>query len=184
MADGVAVSSVTWLPVALTAFGGFATAALSFVSLRILDARKDERTYLREKAAREDTRRDAIIEARNRYQRTVLFELQDAVFNLVQASVFHAVLDRSSEKWHAEEDNYITARSTGHALTYKFGVRIRDDEVREILKDLKSHLIQIEKIDDVQARRTACIEISPITERLNERIRIVLKRMDEVELAE
>jgi hypothetical protein len=182
MVDG-GVTTVNWLPAALTAFGGFATAALSFVSLRILDARKDERTYLREKAAREEARRDAILETRNRYQRTVLFELQDAIFNLVQACIFHAVIDRSSEKWRAEEWNYITARSTGHAVTNKLGTRIRDDEVRKTLKELKSHLIKIEEISDAKDRKAACIEIAPITARPDERIRIVLKQMDEIELA-
>jgi hypothetical protein len=184
MADAnVASTTVTWLSPALTAFGGFVTAALSFVSLRILDARKDERTYQREKEAREDARRDAIIEARNRYQRKALFQLQDAVFNLVRACVFLALTDRRSESWHAKEANYIAARSAGHALTHKLGVRIRDDEVRETLKDLKKQLIDNEIIEDAEARRTAFLEITPITKRLDERIRIVLKQMDEIELA-
>lgn len=184
MFDSGPTGSGTWLPTALTAFGGFATAALSYLSLRALDARKDERTYQREKSARDEARRDAIIERRNSIQRKTLFELQDAVFNFVQACSFNATRDRSSAKWEATKDEISEAMRKGYALTAKLSVRVRDDEIRERLKELKKHLISVESIADDKARMSAFLEVDPINKSLHERIRVVLKKMDDIELAE
>ena len=66
--------------------GSFATAIAGFIAMRVLDARKDERTYEREKAARDDLRRDKLRERHADFQRQTLLDLQDCLLKLLHSA--------------------------------------------------------------------------------------------------
>ena len=54
---------------------------------RRLDARKDERTFEREKAARDDARKDKLRESHTEFQRQTLLDLQDCLLKLIHSAV-------------------------------------------------------------------------------------------------
>jgi hypothetical protein len=188
MADGVAGSSWTWLPAALTAFGGFATAALSYVLLRSSDARKDERTYQREKAARDEARRDAIIERRNDFQRRTLLHLQDAVQasirNAAQMHHLDTMAKREGKAWHSQyyPDDLSDKTLLANTRTTKLGVRVRDENIRILVDQFKSECADVLFSSSEQDGDRKLSQASDSFKLLNDLIGIALRQLNEIEL--
>jgi hypothetical protein len=187
MFDSGATGSGTWLPAALTAFGGFATAALSYLSLRVLDARKAERTYQREKVARDAARRDILLERRSQFQRQTLLDLQDAVMKLVRTTGEMQHLDimssRAGERWHEKPyPNDLDQRAHSAAVqTTVLGVRVSDESIRNLLKQLKAGTNGVLFSRNLNEAERATGMMAEVFDLLNERIGEVLRKLDDID---
>jgi len=100
------------------------TGVFTILMVRWSDARKDQRTYQREKAAREDVCRDRIIEKRNEFQRQTLLELQNAIHKLMTACYSYTHCPRKGDEWINHEDDLRESVRICNAETTKLGVRV------------------------------------------------------------
>ncbi len=124
--------------------GSFTTAIAGFVAMRVLDAKKDERTYQRERAARDDARRDKLRERHAEFQRLTLIDLQEAFLNLIHsAGAMHTNNSRifGDGDW---KDNSVyrpvelsVLNSEAQAKTMLLIGRVSDDTARELATKTK-----------------------------------------------
>jgi len=189
MLDTTGANSGTWIPAALTAFGGFATAALSFLGVRILDARKDERTFQREKAAREEGRRDRVIERRNEQERQTLIEVQAVaqryLRNAGKMEHFEVMQSRETGKW--QQTQYPPLLSDqAHEIGIQLlalTVRVRDEQVRNLVDQLTDSALGASSTKSEAQSREKMSAASDCFDKLNKRINEVLRALDDVELS-
>lgn len=180
----------TWIGPALTSLGSFATAGLGFLALRVLDARKDERTYRRKKAARREARRDKIIEKRNEFQRQTLLELQDAVQQSIRDTAELQLHDiraaREGFEWRKNSFPHELSERTRltNVQTMRLGVRVRDEQIRLLLSTFRKCCTNVQFATNEQASERQMSESSDKFAELNDRIGQVIRQLDEVELAD
>ena len=176
--------SNTWLGPALTAIGSFATAMIGYIAMRFLDAKKDERAYQREKAARDDARRDKQRERRNDFQRATLLELQDmAIRHMQNLSKLHAI-DRKNLREHGERfvEPYPAeldqATMLSGATVSKLRVRVSDDEARSLIDQITAAAASSIFMTDDEFREMDT-NITFAFDRFNKRVGVLLRTMDE-----
>ncbi len=189
MIDGTATIGA-WLPAALTAFGGFATAALRFLAVRSAAAKKDERIYQREKAARDDGRRDKIIERRNEAQRQALVEIQSVAQRYLRIAGkmnHHDIMQfRKTGEWQKgmfPDGLSDESLELGIQITALI-VRVRDEQVRDLIQQMKTDAIKASNSKDENDARISITAASESFSKLNTRIADVLLSLDDVELSE
>lgn len=170
-----------WLPL-VTAFIGFG-------SSQVLEWLKDRRAYQREKEARDSTRRDAQLDRRNDFQRQTLLDLQEAALKLMQNAGAHHHFDLVSIGKHGKrhQEPYPEDINLGgqfaNARTALLGVRVRDEEVRSLLKQLKDESTFAFLDHDKDMRESYMQAAGSTFVELNNRIGEILRKLDDIELA-
>ena len=177
--DIFGIPSQTWFPVVTLIIGSLLKAAFDWVS--------DRRVTQRERDARRDQRNDALRLRRIEFQRATLLELQDAVIELARfaAQIQHHdfMASQASGVWAKQslpaeiDEGFRTAQ----ASVNRYHVRSRDQQVRDLSARLSS------TCTDVGLARTQAIsdrasqDMVDINRKLNERIGIVLRTLEDDE---
>ena len=131
---------MSWFPVFMLLLGSAITVFIGAIENR--------RTLKRDREAREDARRDKLLEYRNEFQRDSLVQLQEAMFELGRATtLIHMHNKRSYAKtgeWHQQmyPEEINERERAAHGRTAMLVVRVRDDKVRELVQEFKDIAIQ------------------------------------------
>jgi len=177
-----------------TAFLGYIA---SSISEWLRDRRASERerataeaTSIREREAREATRQVQLFERRANFQRETLLNLQDAVVKLTRtAGRMHHIDEmehRKTGKWggfsfpEGLSDDALQAGVAIMVLTS----RVRDEQIREMVKTFKSNANRIGISPNEQATRKALEGMIEVLEPLHERIGEILRKLDDDEDAQ
>jgi hypothetical protein len=144
-------------------------------------------TSKREREARNDTRREQRFERRASFQRQTLLDLQDAVQKLLRVTgkMHHldTIASRSGGEWHKQlypDDVDNEAHST-NVQTILLGVRVRDDSIRSMAKELKEKCNSVLFSKNEADGDRIMLEAAKIFEVLNERIGERLRQLDDDE---
>lgn len=174
MPDG----AIGWFPV-LTLLLGYATKTIN-------DWIHHRRVSEREREARRSLRQDQIFERRVAFQRQTLLELQEAVMELIRCAGAMHHLDemehRRTGRWHKqlyEEDLSEQAR-LANARTTLFAVRVRDDSVRDLVTEMKSHVTASVFSRSPEEGQQELNLMVKTFETLNHRIGEVLRELDDL----
>ena len=175
----VATNSVSyWVPIA-TAFGGY-------ISAQISDWLRDRRTHEREREARNAIRQNTVLERRNEFQRQTLLDLQEWAMKLMQsvgsAHLFDMRRWAKDREWHVERypDDTNSAIQTSNAQTAMLGVRVRNEDVKNLLWRLKHEADTITAAKTPKMAQTAIGEASTLFVLFNEKIGQVLIELDDI----
>lgn len=192
MGEGMGISSASWFPV-LTALVGFVTASISDwlrdrrASAREREAAEANRT--REREGREAARREQRFERRAAFQRQTLLDLQEAVQKLVRTTgemKHHDTMAvRAGGEWGKQllgEDLNNRSHLT-NVQTTMLGVRVRDESVRNLLRELREECMHSQLAGSEAEAERALVKAASIFEKLNERIGELLRKLDDDEEA-
>jgi hypothetical protein len=162
---------------------------LGFVTSSVTDYLKDSRAQIRERKAREATRRNQIADRRIGFQRETLVSLQEAVLEEARSAGQISVADekefRKSGKWGQPlpEDLSDNARLTT-VKTLMLSERVRDKETRELIAEFRKHTNQVGITPSLEQERQALSNMSDVLTQLHPRIGIVLRQLDDDEDSE
>jgi hypothetical protein len=180
MAEPVTAAANSWFPVL--------TLVLGVVLGQVGEWLKDGRAHKREKEARDTARRDSLAEQRNAFQRQTLLELQDALIVLMQSAGALHLQKMSSFRQHGRSRSEDIRQETNianrdaNSKTAILGVRVRDDEVRGLLKTLKAQLSAEAMTRDPEEAEDAINIAAQVFAALNDRIGLVLRALEDLEL--
>lgn len=176
------LSDSTTLVAIITFLAGFAAKGVS-------DWLQDRRLTMRERDARREARRDFLRQRCSEFQRQNLLELQEASMKLVRATaqlyLHDEVSFRRTREWQREPipgDVNEGTRSL-QAETATLVVRIHDSEVRELTSDLKSACTEVVFGRTYEVSERIFQQLGPIHLKLNERIGLILRSLDDEDLA-
>lgn len=166
-----------WFPV-VTLVSGYLLKVLS-------DWLTHRRTREREREAREALRHDQLEERRTTFQRQNLLDLQEAVNDLARAAGAANVQDnrayRQTGQWQKQllgeelsENFRLAARRTSILNS-----RVRDDLVRELVQRFKDVSTGASFSPSKEAADSALNTMASVFEELNDRIGMLLRRMDD-----
>jgi hypothetical protein len=165
------------------------TGSVGLASGIVLEWLRDKRTYERERVARDDARRDAQLERRNTFQRQTLIELQEAVMNFIRTTGAMNHLDemayRESGVWGTAmyPDDLDQNHSLARRQMTMLGVRVRDEEVRGTLQKLKDADAGTLSVRSKQEFDEVKDLLPPAIAAFNDRVGVVLRMLDGVEIA-
>jgi hypothetical protein len=190
--DSASASVPYWVP--------YVTAAVGFISAALLDLLRDVRahrrereahalTVTREREAREVLRKDQLLERRVTFQRATLLELQEELAKLVRATgeghhqdvMAHKAGGHWQRQLYNEELNQ--RMHLANVKTLLLGVRVRDEQVRELTKNLRELSASVARSRTPEAAEHALYEGTLIYEKLNDRIGELLRQLDDEERA-
>jgi len=126
---------LSWFPVFMLLLGSAITVFIGAVENR--------RTLKRDREAREDARRDKLLEHRNDFQRECLLQLQEAMFELGRATTLLHMHDmrhyaRTGEWQLGFYPDEMSEKDRGaNQRTAMLVVRVRDDKVRKLVQEFK-----------------------------------------------
>jgi hypothetical protein len=130
-----AATAISWFPVFMLLLGSIIALAIGAIDNR--------RILRRDREAREDARRDKLLEQRNEFQRDCLVQLQEAMFELTRATTlmhFHDMRNYATTgSWQTQmypEDIDERERAL-NGRTAMLVVRVRDDLVRKLVQQIK-----------------------------------------------
>jgi hypothetical protein len=190
MPDAVTATSGNWFPL-VAAFGGYIA---GFITEWFRDERafkrelaKEEATSAREREARQAARRVQLSERRANFQRETLLAAQDTATKLARTAGRIHHLDemeyRKTEKWAGASLPEDLNRDS-HEATVSLMVltsRVRDDNIREMLKSLRS-LSSVVGLSRTREQETEAMnKLGALLEPLHERIGEVLRKLDDDE---
>lgn len=160
---------------------------LGFVTSSVTDYLKDSRAQVREREAREATRRNQMADRRIGFQRETLVSLQEAVLEEARSAGQISVAKefRKSGKWgqplpEGLSDN---ARLTT-VKNLMLSERVRDKETRELIAEFRKHTNQVGITRSLEQERQALSNMSDVLTQLHPRIGILLRQLDDDEDSE
>jgi hypothetical protein len=170
------ITTTTWFPV-LTLLIGYGTKSLS-------DWIQNKRVITRDREAREAARHDQRVARRITFQRETLLELQEVSMQLGRATGKAHHLDEiaycESNSWRKSllPDDLDEGYRTAQARVLMLGVRVRDDNIRRLVDQLKqcstATLFSAQRDD---ANRAMATMIS-VHDELHKRIGELLREID------
>jgi hypothetical protein len=166
-----------WFPV-VTLLGGYLLKVLS-------DWLQYRRNREREREARDDLRRAQLEERRTTFQRQNLLDLQESVNDLARATGATNVEDyrayRQTGEWQQQPTDEVLSESSRVAIrrTSILNSRVRDDLVRELVQKFKDSCVSATFSDSKEAADSALEMMASMFEDLNDRIGLVLRKMDD-----
>jgi hypothetical protein len=170
------LTTASWFPV-MTLLIGYGTKSFS-------DWLQDKRNIAREREAREAARQDQRYERRTNFQRQTLLDLQEASMQLARATGAAHHQDemayRTTGKWQKQllpsdlDEGYRLAQT----LTSMLSVRVRDDSVRQLVKNLKTHSTEAMISANQDDSGRAMTNMASVHEELHERIGELLREID------
>jgi uncharacterized membrane protein len=155
-----------------------------------LDWFRDKRTSKREHEAREDMRKAQLFERRANFQRETLLALQDAAVKLARAAGrmhhFDAMEYKKTGKWGGQ---LLPAGLSSDAMQSSITimilkVRVRDEVIRELVNNFRSHANRVGVTRSEQASQEALSKMAAVIEPLHDRIGDVLRKLDDDEDAQ
>lgn len=179
MADTTTCATVGWFPV-FTAFAGLVTSP-------ILQWLQDRRTSRREHEAREAARREQRFERRTNFQRQTLLDLQEAAMKVIQTTgEMHfqdMMANRTGGEWRKQlyGEDLDNRDREANAQTTKLTVRVRDEMVRKLVKEVKDASSATLFARSQPEAEQAIQNMATVFEKLNERIGELLRKLDDDE---
>jgi hypothetical protein len=171
-------TSVNWfLPIATLLLGYIAKSVTDWIDFR--------RTSERERNGREESRRDRLLERRADFQRQTLLDLQEAMMRLMRSSaeINHqdVVAFRKTGKWGRQlvGDELSENHRLANASVTTLSVRVRDQSVRDLVRDLQSGSTAMVLCDSEQESTRHLRTSSDAFNNLNGRIGELLRSIDE-----
>jgi hypothetical protein len=184
MADATTSTAVGWFTIFTTLcgfFAGWLTEWFRDERARRREHEAAESTSKREREARNATRREQRFERRSSFQRQTLLDLQDAVQKLLRTTgkMHHldSIAHRSGAEWHRQlyPDDLDNEAHLVNVQTTLLAVRVRDDSIRSMVKDLKdkcgSVVFSNTKADSDRFMEAAVAIFETLNERIGERLR-------------
>jgi hypothetical protein len=177
MPDSTTATSLVPL---LSAFGGYLIAAVT-------EYLRDQRARTREREARAEARKLQLFERRSDFQRETLLTLQEAVLQLARAAGRAHHLDemefRKTGKWGGNlyPEDLDNAAHDASVKTLMYMMRVRDDDVRELMKKFREHANQVGICRSREQSTQAIQEAIAVSEPLHERIGLILRKLDDDE---
>jgi len=156
-----------------------------FASKFALDEFQGRRIHKREREARREARRDFLAQRRSDFQRANLLELQAGCMDLIRAAGQTNHLDamefRKSGQWQKVllPDDLNESFRVQQASTTMLSVRIRDEEVRRLVSDLKHAAGEIARASDLDSSNTWLRSVATVHSKLNDRIGEVLRNLED-----
>jgi hypothetical protein len=175
----VEIPPQVWFPVVTLVAGA--------VLKGVFDALADRRARLREREARREQRRDALMLRRAEFQRTVLLELQETVSQLARATgqILHEDLMTAQQGVAWGKNRISEAVNDGHLLATtrvnQLRVRIQDEQVRELANEFTAACASAGFTRDEAEARASMKSVLDIHLRLMERLGSVLRALDDDE---
>jgi hypothetical protein len=176
MAEPAAATVNWWLPL-LTAVMGFASAG-------VWEWLRDRRTTKREREAR----RDAQLERRNVFQRETLLELQDVLMKMMHTTF--SILVRHVATLAPEDETDILVPPPDLDLKHRDAmvrssilcVRLHDETLVSLVNDFTNNLFGATSGNDLTQRERKILSAVQTRELIDERIRVLLREMDNSEI--
>lgn len=168
-----------WVPL-VTAFAGYAA---GFITEWFRDGRVSER----ERQARQAARREQRFERRTTFQRQTLLDLQEAVMKVLRTTgeMHHQdeMASRAGAEWGKQlfEGDLSERSRLANAQTTLLGVRIRDESVRNLLKEVKKYSAEVTHSRSKGDADRAALALVSEFDKLNNRIGEVLRKLDDDE---
>lgn len=172
-------SSLTagWFPV-VTLLLGFALNAL-------LESLRRRHELKRDRESRRETRRDQLAEQRRNFQRETLLALQEAVMDLMRATGaahHHDEMEyRRTGEWH--KTKYTEELDQAHMIamgrTGMLGVRVRDDELRNLVSSFRDCSAGEAVSGSPELGRAALDEMATFFDKIQQQIGQLLRTLDE-----
>lgn len=190
MSDAAANQAANWFPVI--------TLLLGFVASSITEYLRDRRTgtremfaaaatSAREREAREAERRLQLFERRSHFQRDTLLSLQDTVLQLARSAGRMHHLDeieyKKTGQWGRQqfpEDLNMSAHEAGVKVLI-LSVRVRDEVIREMMEEFRKHANRLGICRTPEESQQALNGMLAVLEPLNERIGMILRKLDDEE---
>ncbi|WP_150792038.1 hypothetical protein [Pandoraea iniqua] len=166
-----------WFPVVTLLLGAILKA--------VFDAMTDRRLERREQAARHEARRDAFRLRHSEFQRATLLELQDAVVTLArltgQSHYQDLIAYRTKGTWQREPntDDVSEGFLKSQQLLSKLRVRVSNDRIRELTKDVSSACADTVHAPDEMSATLALSRMSDVLSELQDSIGDMLRSLDE-----
>lgn len=161
------------------------TLILGYLAKSLSEWLQHRRTIEREREARDAVRKDLLFERRNTFQRQTLLELQEALKGLVRtaAQMHHndVMTFRATGEWGKSRlpEDLSDSFRLANANTSALAVRIRDEQVRTQVRDLKSNTSGVAMARDKDSSNQALFGTVESFEGLNERIGQLLRTLDD-----
>jgi hypothetical protein len=166
-----------WLPPALTLIVGYFLKTLSdWFQHRYMSARERE--------ARQELRRERLLEQRTLFQRQTLLDLQKAMYEFLEVvRAIHlkaAVGQEKTEVWPASLPADLAAQfDRAESLMEKFLVRVRDEQVPVLARNVRSQAVRWFEAVSADAGHKAMRSTGSAVATVNERIGGVLRQLDD-----
>jgi len=157
---------------------GYATSSLS-------EWLRDRRAREREREAREATRSDQLYERRTNFQRQTLLDLQDALMDLVRtAGAMHhkdVTAYRGTGRWQKQfyDEQLDESARFAQARTSMLNVRVRDEAIRELVKEVKDHINSAGAAANREDSERSLASMASTFEKLNQRLGQILRELDD-----
>lgn len=176
---------------ALTALGGVLVGWLTeFIRdhfARRRDREGTEAARLREREARNATRREQRFERRTKFQRETLIELQEILQRLLRANGRAVFLDRKALRAGGEwgkqllPDDLDAEISATNVRSMLLAARVRDDEIRKLTEELRDKCGSVLFSKGEAEAMGVMVEASDMFGSLNERIGKQIRQLDDDE---
>jgi RNA polymerase sigma factor (sigma-70 family) len=160
------------------------TAVMGFASAGVWEWLRDRRTTKREREAR----RDAQLERRNVFQRETLLELQDVLMKMTHTTF--SILVRHVATLAPEDETDILVPPPDLDLKHRDAmvrisilcVRLHDETLVSLVNDFTNNLFGATSGNDLTQRERKILSAVQTRELIDERIRVLLREMDNSEI--
>ena len=162
-----------------------ATLLLGYIAKSVTDGVDSRRTSERERIAREESRRDRLVERRTDFQRQTLLDLQEATMQLMRAtaSINHedVMASRSTGRYGRQlvGDELAETHRLANARVTTLRVRVRDQAVRDLVRDLQENGTLLVMCPSESESTRLFGTLFAVFNNLNERIGELLRGIDE-----
>ena len=173
MAD---VTATSWFPV-VTLISGYALKSIT-------DFVQHKWNVEKEREAREAKQQDQRFERRTTFQRETLLALQDVCMDLARATGRTNHLDymenKTEKTWHKTKlpEDLDEGYRLAQARMLMLAVRVRDDTIRDLVRDFKSCSTAVVTAKNVSEADQGMARMASVHTTLNERIGEVLREID------
>lgn len=139
----------------------------------------------KDRAARDELRKEKRYERRSAFQRETLLGLQDATMDLGRTTgrAHHSdiMARRSGTPWRKTmlTDELDEAHRLALARTSTLASRVDDAEVRDLVRELKAYSAETLGTNEEAASSRAMLNMAVAHERLQEKIGVILRKIDQ-----
>jgi hypothetical protein len=130
-------------------------------------------------------RHTRLVERRTSFQRETLLALQDSAMSLIQTTGhmhMHDMMNyRKTGEWHSElyPEKWNSQSQTDQGTTKILQARIRDEKIRRLTSELKDASTVVGLTSDPEKADRAMRDMGATFERLNDRIGVVLRKLED-----
>jgi hypothetical protein len=155
----------------------------------LLDLEQNRRLTVREREERREARRDLLTQRRADFQQKNLLDLQEACTRLIRKAGQANHHDKMTLKKTGEWQKGLLPKEVdeefrlGQATVLMLEVRVRDSEIRDLTKELRTRCTSVVISSDVAASDKALDQMAITHGELNHRIGAVLRDLEDSEIS-